>query len=107
MAAVDPDQGKAIADVDPVCMSISSLVIDAATDEHGRQALASIAGDPRFTLGPSYGNRHAVVIDTPSVAEDTDAFAWLSNLPGVRLVTLVRAYLDDEALPAGAAANYL
>lgn len=84
-------------------MSISSLVIDVADGP----TLAAIAADPRFTLGPADGTRHAVVLDTPSVLDDTAAFSWLSELPGVRLVTLVRAYLDDEALPPGAAAPLL
>jgi len=88
-------------------MSISSLVIDVADDADGRSALAALAADSRFTLGPSAGARHALVLDTQSVLEDTDAFEWLRDLPGVRLVTLVRAYLDDEALPVGAAAEYL
>lgn len=88
-------------------MSISSMVIDLAGDADGRAALAAIAADPRFTLGPAHGARQAIVLDTPSVLDDTDAFDWLRDLPGVRLVTLVRAYLDDEALPAGAAATYL
>lgn len=88
-------------------MSISSLVLDVAEDATGSEALRIIAADARFTIGPANGTRHAIVLDTPSVLEDTDAFDWLRDLPGVRLVTLVRAYHDDEALPAGAAANYL
>lgn len=88
-------------------MSISSLVIDAAPDASGRAALAAVAADPRFTLGPSQGTRHAVVLDTPCAADDTAAFDWLRDLPGVRLVTLVAAWLDDEAPPAGTAADYL
>ena len=84
-------------------MSISSLVIDVADDAAGRSALAALAADRRFTLGPANGARHAIVLDTPSVLDDTAAFEWLRDLPGIRLVTLVRAYLDDEALPAGAA----
>jgi hypothetical protein len=93
--------------MDPVHMSISSLVLDVAEDATGSEALRLIAADARFTIGPANGTRHAIVLDTPSVLEDTDAFDWLRDLPGIRLVTLVSAYLDDEALPAGAAANYL
>lgn len=88
-------------------MSISSLVLDVADDATGSAALRLIAADARFTLGPVNGTRHAVVLDTPSIDDDTAAFDWLRDQPGIRLVTLVRAYLDDEALPAGAAANYL
>lgn len=88
-------------------MSISSLVIDIADDDTGREALRQIAADPRFTLGPANGRRHALVLDTPSVLADSDAFDWLRDLPGIGLVTLVSAYLDDEALPAGAAVTYL
>lgn len=88
-------------------MGISSLVIDIADDAQGRAALTAIAGDGRFTLGPAQGTRHAIVVDTPSAGADTDAFDWLRDLAGVRWTTVVRAYLDDEALPAGAAANYL
>ena len=88
-------------------MSISSLVLDVAEDATGSEALRLIAADARFTIGPAHGTRHAIVLDTPSVLEDTDAFDWLRDLPGIRLVTLVSAYLDDEVLPAGAAANYL
>lgn len=88
-------------------MSISSMVIDVADDADGAEALRRIAADPRFTLGPAQGGRHALVLDTPSILDDTAAFDHLRDLPGVRLVTLVRAYLDDEALPAGAAADFL
>lgn len=88
-------------------MSISSLVLDVAEDATGSEALRLIAADARFTLGPANGTRHAIVLDTASVLDDTVAFDWLRDLPGIRLVTLVSAYLDDEALPAGAAANYL
>lgn len=88
-------------------MGISSLVIDVSDDDAGRTALTAIAEDPRFTLGPALGTRHAIVVDTASAIADTDAFDWLRDLAGVRWTTVVRAYLDDEALPAGAAANYL
>ena len=88
-------------------MSISSLVLDVADDATGSEALRLIAADARFTLGPANGTRHAIVLDTTSVLDDTVAFEWLRDLPGIRLVTLVSAYLDDEALPAGATANYL
>lgn len=88
-------------------MSISSLVIEVADDASGRDALAALAADARFTLGPAAGARHAVVVDTASIADDTDAYLWLQSLAGVRFITLVRAYLDDEAPPAGAAAELL
>lgn len=88
-------------------MSISSLVLDVANDATGSEALRLIAADTRFTIGPANGTRHAIVLDTASVLDDTVAFDWLRDLPGIRLVTLVSAYLDDEALPAGATANYL
>lgn len=88
-------------------MSISSLVIDCAPDAQGEAALAAVAADSRFTLGPAQGTRRALVLDTASAAEDTAAFDWLRDLPGIRLVTLVAAWLDDEALPGGLAADYL
>jgi hypothetical protein len=111
MRAVDPHQGNPRPHVDPdrseAPMSISSLVIDVADSVAGRAALLAIADDPRFTLGPANGTRHALVLDTPSIADDTDAYDWLRDLPGVAFITLVSAYLDDEILPAGAAAHYL
>lgn len=88
-------------------MSISSLVIDVDNGVSGRELLAALATDPRFTLGPADGTRHALVVDTPSSAADTEVYDWLQSHPGIRLVTLVRAYLDDEALPVGTAATYL
>lgn len=88
-------------------MGISSLVIDISDDAPGRAALAAIGGDGRFTLGPARGTRHAIVVDTASTQADTEAFDWLRDLAGVRWTTVVRAYLDVEALPAGAAAHYL
>lgn len=88
-------------------MGISSLVVDIADDAVGRATLKAIADDERFTLGPAQGTRHAIVVDTPSAVADSAAFDWLQGLDGVRWTTVVRAYLDDEALPAGAAATYL
>ncbi len=88
-------------------MSISSMVIDVADNVDGAELLDVLRADARFTLGPANGNRHAIVLDTPSVLDDTTAFDWLRDHAGVRLVTLVRAYIDDEALPAGVAAEYL
>jgi len=88
-------------------VAISSLVIDIADDADGRAAEAALAADPRFTLGPVQGSRRAVVLDTPSALDDTDVFDWLRDLPGVRWVTVVRVYLDDEVLPVGAAATFL
>jgi len=85
-------------------MSISSMVIDVADNVDGAELLDALRANARFTLGPVNGNRHAIVLDTPSVLDDTAAFEWLRDHAGVRLVTLVRAYIDDEALPAGAAA---
>ncbi len=88
-------------------MSISSMVIDVADNVDGAEVLEAIRADTRFTLGPAGGHRHAVVLDTPSIDADTAAFDWLRDHPGIRLVTLVQAYLDDESLPAGIAADYL
>lgn len=88
-------------------MSISSLVIDLAPDAEGAAARARLAADARITLGPAQGTRQALVLETSGQGEDIAAFDELRDLPGVRLVTLVRAYLDDAALPAGAAATYL
>lgn len=88
-------------------MSISSLVIDVSGDAIGQEALQAIAADARFTMGPANGTRHAIVLDTASMLDDAPAFDWLRDLPGVRLVTLVSAYLDDEPLPEGVAASYL
>ena len=90
-----------------VSMSISSLVIDIADSEEGRAALRAIAGDSRFTLGPAKGTRHAVVVDTPSILDDTSAYEGLRDLQGVGFITLVSAYLDDAAVPDGVAAQYL
>lgn len=90
-----------------ISMSISSLVIDIADNEAGRAALQAIAGDSRFTLGPANGTRHALVLDTPSIQDDTNAYEWLRDLLGVGFITLVSAYLDDEAVPDGVAAQYL
>ena len=88
-------------------MAISSLVLDLAPDHQGDAARASLGADPRFTVGPQLGTRHAVVVETASAIEDIDCYRYLQCLPGVRSLTLVRAYLDDETLPAGAAADYL
>ncbi len=88
-------------------MSISSLVIDVAEDAVGASALTAIAYDGRFTLGPASGSRHALVVDTATIPDDTLAYDWLRDLPGVRFITLVSAYLDDESLPDGIAAQYL
>lgn len=88
-------------------MAVSSLVIDIADGAAGDSARDALRADARFTLGPANGTRQAVVLDTPSAIADTDAFDWLRDLPGVRWVTVVRVYLDDDALPAGAAAAFL
>jgi len=88
-------------------MAVSSLIIDIANDQAGLDARAILAADQRFTLGPALGTRQAIVLDTPHEVEDISAFSWLSGLPGVRWVTVVRVYLDNLALPPGAAADYL
>jgi hypothetical protein len=85
-------------------MSISSLVVD--LDPAG-DALTRLAQDPRITLGPRHGNRQALVVETASIAEDTDLYASLQRLPGIRLVTLVAAYLDDAPVPAGVGPAHL
>lgn len=88
-------------------MAISSLVVDIADDDSGEATLAALAADGRFTLGPAAGTRHAIVLDTPSALDDIEAFNWLQDLPGVRWTTVVKAYLDDETVPAGVAAAHL
>ncbi len=89
-------------------MAISSLVVGVADDAAGLAALAAIRADARFTVGPGQGNRHALVLDTPSAKDDTVAFDWLRDLPGVRSTTVVRIHLDDDqAVPAGVAATFL
>lgn len=82
-------------------MSISSLIMDIADDSAGRATLAQLAEDSRVTLGPQQGNRYALVLDAPMLGEDIEFYEQLARKPGVRLVTLVQAFLDDQPVPAG------
>ena len=83
-------------------MAVSSLIIDLAPDGVGEAARQALAADPRVTLGPSRGNRQALVVDCPTAEGDTAFYEHLQRQPGVRLVTLVAAYLDDDAPTHGA-----
>jgi hypothetical protein len=84
-------------------MAVSSLIIDLAPDGVGEAARTALAADPRVTLGPRAGNRQALVVDCPTAEGDIAFYEHLQRQAGVRLVTLVAAYLDDEAPATGAA----
>jgi hypothetical protein len=88
-------------------MAISSLVLDLDPGPEGDEARATLAADPRITLGPGRGTRQAVVVETADDPAAIDAFTWIQSLPGVRLATLAFAYLDADPLPAGAAGDFL
>ncbi len=82
-------------------MAISSLILDLDPGPDGAALQLHLAADPRFVIGPRHGQRLAVVADTPSALDDLALWEWLQEQPGLRLLTLVRAYLDDEPVPAG------
>lgn len=88
-------------------MAISSLIIDVAQDSSGSAAVEALSADARVTMGPRVGNRQAIVVECSAAQDDIAFFQKLQTQPGIRLVTLVQAFLDEQSTPMGVGAEFL
>lgn len=77
-------------------MPISGLVItlDAATEDHDR-TIAELEAEPAIEIGTRSGHKCAIVIDSPSKADDQKLFTWVRDLPGVADVQVAFVGFDD------------
>ncbi|QYK49290.1 MAG: hypothetical protein KF838_05415 [Phycisphaeraceae bacterium] len=75
-------------------MAISGLVVTLAEDPVGVSALTALAADSRLTLGDRYGQRIALVAETPSARDDHDLFDQLRQRPGIVQVDVTFVHLD-------------
>ena len=87
-------------------MPVSGLVVSLSNDDESRsQAIAAINQEPRNEVGVIEANRMAVVIDSPSAAEDKELWAWLNGLAGVVFVDLVMVGFEEDAASREPAVN--
>jgi nitrate reductase NapAB chaperone NapD len=78
-------------------MPVSSIVVVLSPDlEARREALATLAADPRVTLGPMERDRLAVVTESTDTRACTAHLAELEALPGVLAVQPVFHDFSDE-----------
>lgn len=78
-------------------MTISSLLLTLSPEESARrQALATLAADPRLTLGEPIGDRLPLVLETPSAREAAQASEALLDVTGVTFVELVTVHFEDQ-----------
>lgn len=77
-------------------MAISGLVITLAENPAGAAALSALASDLRLTLGERFGQRVALVAETPSARNDHDLFDQLRELPGITQVDVTYVHLDTN-----------
>ena len=83
-------------------MSISGLVVTLADDAAAEAALASLATDPRLSIGDRFDRRVAVVADTPSPQADLDLWDQLRRTPGIENIDVTFVHLDSDAeAPSG------
>jgi hypothetical protein len=69
-------------------MPVSGVVITLVDDEEARrQALATLSGDPRLTLGEAMGTRLPAVIETETIGEGVRMVR--DELPGVEGIAFV------------------
>lgn len=79
-------------------MAISGLVVTLSSDASlAAAARARIGADPRLTPGEAFGERLAVVAETPSVEEDRRLVDDLRSIPGVMHVDIAYVHLDECA----------
>jgi len=76
----------------PITGLILTLSEDAALAE---TALWVLARRPELELGERVGCRIPASADTPSMKEDKDLQEWLTEVPGVRFVDVVWAWIED------------
>lgn len=82
-------------------MAISGLAIQLSPEPDQRgSALLALEAHPQVELGPSKGNRIAVMLDTPDAHQDRRAVRQLERLPGVLRVDLVCVYFDEKPADA-------
>ncbi|MBM4100722.1 MAG: hypothetical protein FJ256_00465 [Phycisphaerae bacterium] len=77
-------------------MAISGLVVTLADDPLGETALAALTADSRLTVGERFGQRLALVAETPCARDDHDLFDELRQLPGVTHVDVAYVRLDTD-----------
>lgn len=75
-------------------MSISGLVVTLSDDRAADTALASLAADPRLTIGEQFGRRLAIVAETPGVASDRELWDELRGTSGITNVDVTFVHLD-------------
>lgn len=80
-------------------MATSALVITWDGDPAARRTtLAELDGDPRATVGDSFGRRQAVVVETINLREGRAIFEQIRDMPGVAHLELACVYFEDPAL---------
>lgn len=68
-------------------MPVSGLVITICEETRLREdVIGDLSQHPQMTMGEMEGNRLAVLLDTPTRADDKASLKWLESLPGVMMV---------------------
>lgn len=83
-------------------MAISGLVLTLSDDDAADSALAVLSLDPRLTLGERFGQKLAVVAETPGVESDRQLWDDLSRTPGIIHVDITYVHLDQAPITSGA-----
>ncbi|QDV42071.1 hypothetical protein Enr13x_19140 [Stieleria neptunia] len=80
-------------------MPISGLVItfDQTFDDVG-ETIAMLRSEPTIEIGARDEQQCAIVVDTPSKADDKKIYQWVQDLPGVASIQIAFVGFDDEAI---------